>query len=403
MLALAVRGADPRAFAMVMATGIVSVALHQAGSPFLSAALLWVAVAGFVVLVGGFSWRAAGFFGDVRLDVTRPDRVFGYFAIPAAASVLAARLAGRGQHDVVSFLAVLTVVAWAVACFLVIAFLAAGTGLVRSRITEVNGTWQLWVVGTQSVAIAAVSAYTAGVVPDRLAAWAGLIVWSAGGVLYLAVTALVSTRLVTAGLAPGDPFAPYWVTMGAASITVLAAAQFLRITSFAVLSASRPAVTDVALAFWAIATGLIPVLLVTGAVRWLRGHAAQGFRRELWMMVFPAGMYATASMRIGTVAALPPVHEIGTAAVWVALAVWAAVFIGMVVWPVTWLRSARSAVRQQAVFASEYERGPFTREDNSAARHPGQIVSGCQGRSGGFAGPRKPRSLSGRSAPRMTR
>jgi hypothetical protein len=39
MLTPAVRGADPRAFAMVMAAGIVSVALRQAGSPGLSAAL----------------------------------------------------------------------------------------------------------------------------------------------------------------------------------------------------------------------------------------------------------------------------------------------------------------------------------------------------------------------------
>ena len=59
---------------------------------------------------------------------------------------------------------------------------------------------------------------------------AALILWSAGAAIYLVVTALVIIRLVTAGLAPGDPFAPYWVTMGAASITVLAATQILHIT-----------------------------------------------------------------------------------------------------------------------------------------------------------------------------
>jgi tellurite resistance protein TehA-like permease len=52
------------------------------------------------------------------------------------------------------------------------------------------------------------------------------------------------------------------------------------------------------------------------------------------MMVFPAGMYATASMRIGSVARVPAVHDTGTAAVWVAVAVWAAVFTAMVVSPV---------------------------------------------------------------------
>ncbi len=335
MLAPAVRGADPRAFAMVMATGIVSVALRQAGSARLSAALLWIASAAFVVLVAASVWRAAAFPADVRGDLARSDRVFSLFAVPAAASVLAARVTDRGQHVVVAALTACTALAWVAACCSVIAFLAARTGPLRERITDVNGTWQLWVVGTQSVAIAAGSAYAAGLVPDRLAAWAALIAWSAGAVLYLAVTALVSTRLVTVGLAPGDPFAPYWVTMGAASITVFAAAQFLHITALAVLSAPRPAVTDIALAFWVAATALIPVLAVTGVARWLRGHSPKGFRRELWMIVFPAGMYATASMRIGAEAGLPPIRELGTAAVWVAAAVWAAVFAWMVAWPIT--------------------------------------------------------------------
>jgi tellurite resistance protein TehA-like permease len=335
-VALAVRGADPRAFAMVMATGIVSVALREAGSSFLSVALLWVASAAFVVLAAASVGRAAAYPADVRRDLTRPDGVFSFFALPAAASVLAARVTDR---DVVAALTVLAALAWVAACIVVVAFVVRPTGP-RRAITDVNGTWQLWVVGTQSTAVAAGSAYAVGLVPERLAAWAALILWSAGAVIYLVVTALVITRLVTAGLAPGDPFAPYWVTMGAASITVLAAAQILHITGPAVLAASRAAVTDLALAFWAAATGLIPVLAVAGAVRWRRGHAATGFRRELWMIVFPAGMYATASMRIGIEAGLPPIRELGTAAAWVAAAVWAAVFAAMLAWPITRWRSA---------------------------------------------------------------
>jgi tellurite resistance protein TehA-like permease len=48
------------------------------------------------------------------------------------------------------------------------------------------------------------------------------------------------------------------------------------------------------------------------------------------MVVFPAGMYATASMRIGATAGVPAVRDIGTAAAWVATAVWAAVFAWMI-------------------------------------------------------------------------
>jgi tellurite resistance protein TehA-like permease len=327
---------------MVMATGIVSVALRQAGSPGLSAALLWVASAAFVVLAAASVWRVARFPADVRGDLTRPDRVFSVFAIPAAASVFAARLVEEGQHDVVAALTAFTALAWAAAFSAVAAFLA-GRAVTHRAIAGVNGTWQLWVVGTASVAIAATSAHAAGAVPDRLAAWAASVAWAAGALLYVLVTALVITRLRAVGLAPGEPFAPYWVTMGAASITVLAAAQILHITGPTVLAAFRPVLTGLALGFWSLATALIPVLAVAGAVRWWRGHAAKGYRRELWMIVFPAGMYATASMRIGAEAGVPLIRAVGTAAVWVAAAAWAAVFAAMIAWPVAWWRTARPA------------------------------------------------------------
>jgi len=124
MLAPAVRGADPRAFAMVRATGIVSVALRQAGNTTLSAALLWIASAAFVVLVVASVWRTVAFPADVRGDLARPDRVFSFFAVPAAASVLAARVTDPGQHDVVAALTAFTALAWVAACCVVGAFLA---------------------------------------------------------------------------------------------------------------------------------------------------------------------------------------------------------------------------------------------------------------------------------------
>ena len=143
------------------------------------------------------------------------------------------------------------------------------------------------------------------------------------------ITALVITRLRVARLRPGDPVAPSWVTVCAASITVLGAAQVVGVTAAAALTGFRAGLTDVGLVFWSVATGLIPALAVFGAVRWRRGLTAREFRREWWMIVFPAGMYATASMRIGTVAGVPLIHETGTAAAWIAVAVWAAVFTWM--------------------------------------------------------------------------
>jgi tellurite resistance protein TehA-like permease len=321
---------------MVMATGIVSVALHLAGSAVLSAVLLWVAAVAFVVLVGVSAGRVVAFGPEVRGELSRPDRLFSYFAFPAAASVLGARLAETGPAGpagpvaaLVAILTAVTALAWVALIGVVAAFLARWPGP-RRAVTAVNGTWQLWVVGTQSTAIAATSAYAAGVLPARLAAWAAVTVWAAGAALYPAVTALVVTRLWVAGLAPGDPVAPYWVTMGAASITMLGAAEVIGVAAAAGLAGFRPALADLGLVFWSVATGLIPALVLFAALRWRYGLAPRGFRRELWMIVFPAGMYATASIRIGSAAEAPAVHDTGTVAVWVAAAVWAAVCVWMI-------------------------------------------------------------------------
>lgn len=329
---------------MVMATGIMSVALRLAGHPALSAALLWVAAAAFAVLVVASVWRVAALGRDVRGELGRPDRLFGYFAFPAAASVLGARLAGDGPSGLVAVLAAVTAVAWVGLTGVVLSFLAAWPGPHRA-IADVNGSWQLWVVGTQSVAIAAASAYAAGVLPGRPAAWVALVAWAAGAALYLLVTALVATRLSVAGLAPGDPVAPYWVTMGAASITTLGAAQALQVTEVVgstALTGARAGLTDLGLVFWSVATALIPALAAFGAVRWCRGLTPRGFRREWWMIVFPAGMYATASMRLGAAAGVPAIHDTGTAAAWVAAAVWAAVFSWMTGSTVARLRAGRT-------------------------------------------------------------
>jgi tellurite resistance protein TehA-like permease len=54
----AVRGAEPAWFAMVMATGIVSAALRQAGWPGPARVLRGGAAACFVVIAAAVGWRA---------------------------------------------------------------------------------------------------------------------------------------------------------------------------------------------------------------------------------------------------------------------------------------------------------------------------------------------------------
>jgi tellurite resistance protein TehA-like permease len=136
---------------------------------------------------------------------------------------------------------------------------------------------------------------------------------------------------VVAGPGRENPTAPYWVTMGAASVTVLAAAQILRSPGPAALGPVRPVLTAAAVVFWAIASGLIPLLIARGAWRHLYRREPLRYRADLWMIVFPAGMYATASLQLGTADRLPLIHGAGMVAVWPAVAAWALTFAAMTV------------------------------------------------------------------------
>lgn len=325
------RGVHPGSFAVVMATGIVSAALRQAGSLQLSRVLLAIAAASFTVLLGASAWQAALFPAEMRGDLRSPDRAFTSFAFVAACNVLGYGLAGHGL-DYAAALAAAGLLAW-----LVLTCLVPGRLTIRSRtrpaVTDVNGSWYLWAVGTQSLVIAAAFLRAGGLVQARAAALAAVTAWSAGVVLYLAITVAVAARLLLAGLGPRDATAPYWVAMGAASITVLAAVQILHITGQPSAGASRAVMTGLAVTFWALATCLIPPLIARSTWRHLRMHAAARYRADLWMIVFPAGMYAAASMQLGAAAGLPLVHQIGAAATWAAAAAWALCFAAMITAP----------------------------------------------------------------------
>ncbi len=311
-----------------MATGIVSSALRLAGYPDLSAGLVAVAAAAFAVLLAVSAYRAAAFPGCMLADLACPRRAFTCFAFTAAGALLGARAAADDQRVAAAVLTAMALAIWLALTWLVPGRLA---GRDRAAITDVNGSWYLWAVATQALAIAA--AGQAGRPGwGWLAASAAVAGWAAGVMLYGAITGLVTWRLRRAPLTPQDPTAPYWVAMGAASISVLAAAQILRSPAAASLGApGRRLVTGLAAGLWALATCLVPPLTVRSAWRHLHARVPVAYRADLWMIVFPAGMYATASMQLGTASRLPVLYSIGAAVTWPAAAAWALVFAAMIV------------------------------------------------------------------------
>ncbi|WP_346074243.1 tellurite resistance/C4-dicarboxylate transporter family protein [Saccharopolyspora thermophila] len=327
------RGLNPGVFAFVMATGIVSIGLDGAGVPVASDALLLVGLAGYVVLVVVSGWRLLRWPRQVVADVVSA-RGFTFLTFVAASDVLAARLALDGWwRSATAFLIVG-----------VLAYLVLGYGVPLGMIAEprrhptldqVNGTWFMWVVGTQSVAVAAATLAPSG--PTTVLAVVGLVCWATGLVLYLLLAGLGLARLLVRPVDASELVPPYWIFMGAAAITVLAGTRLVTLPDATQLL-SRDLFTGTSVVLWSFCSWLIPLLVALGVWRHIGRREPLRYDTALWSIVFPVGMYGVASDQLGRVTGAPWLVALGGRDVWVALAVWIIVFAAMLVAGHRWLR-----------------------------------------------------------------
>lgn len=334
-VAAAAEDLTPGAFAFVMATGIVSTALAGHGASAISAVLLWIAGAGYVVLWAGYLWRAVFRWQRFRADLAGP-RGFAFLTLVAASDVLAGRLALDGHYGTAAALAAVGVAGWLI--------LGYGAPLLRicSRhalwLRQVNGTWFIWVVGTQSVAVAAaaLAPHTGGRALGILAS----TFWAVGLMQYLLVASLALARLLLEPLEPKELIPSYWVFMGAAAISVLAGAGLLRLSPGDALLPGA-FVLGVSAVTWSFCTWLIPLLLALGVWRHVLHRVTLRYETSLWSMVFPVGMYGVATEELGEAAGWDWMTTTGFGQAWVALAVWTAVFTAMLTAPIATLLRSR--------------------------------------------------------------
>lgn len=336
----AVRSLSPGYFALVMATGIISVGMRLRGHARISVALLVVCAASYLVLLALTCWRLVRYRSAIADDFTNPRRAFGFFTFVAGTNVLGVRLAVTGQYTLTAILLVIAGLSWIVLGYVVPWTAVLGRNA-RPVVADANGSWFIWVVASQSVAVAAASLERiAGAERDLLGVLA-VLSWSVGIFLYAAVGVLVALRMMLYDLRPEDLDPPYWVSMGACAITVLAGSRILEMVGAPMVEATRGLVAGASVVFWAFATWLIPVLVAAGWWRHRIHRVPLRYEATLWSVVFPLGMYAVAGIYLGHADKLPIVGHVGAVMLWVAFVVWALTFIAMI------FHLARTAVRSR--------------------------------------------------------
>jgi tellurite resistance protein TehA-like permease len=158
-----------------------------------------------------------------------------------------------------------------------------------------------------------------------------LAMWLGGGMLYLWIIALIFYRYTFFPMSPSDLAPPYWINMGAAAISTLAGTALVTASPHSpVVQQILPFVRGFTLMWWATATWWIPMLVILGVWRHIFRKFPFRYDPLYWGAVFPLGMYTVCTYRLSTAVDAAYLVEIPRVFVFVALAAWATVAVGMV-------------------------------------------------------------------------
>lgn len=302
----------PASGAVVMGTGIVSIALLLDRQRVLSDVLLvldgltWVAL---VVLLPARAWQDWTRF---RVDTRHPTALTSI----AGTGVLGTRLtlAGWDWAGVVLLLVGLAIWVWLV--------------------PHVLRHWQLPTIGASfilTVATESLALLAATLALQERSDWllfCAFVPFGLGLLFYLYVLRHFDWHQLATGI--GD----HWVTGGALAISTVAAGRIaLAARASSSLDNGHGPMRTIALVLWCLTIAWLPALLLNEL---RRPRLSYNVRR--WSTVFPFGMYAACSFVVGAVAKLSGITQFAQVWVWVAFAVWLVVLGAM-------LRRAPALVR----------------------------------------------------------
>lgn len=316
-----VRHLPPGSFAFVMASGILSTAFEQVHWTVVSVVLLVIAIAGGVVIAVAQVWRLCSYPRQMAADARNPSVSFGFLTVVAAINVVGVRLFTPHAPVATIVLTILSVPLWILLVYGLPAALMLGPSA-RPAIQSADGSWFLWVVSTQSLAVAT------GILGEHYATEAlaalSTALWGIGVMLYLMLATLVTLKLLTASHGGEGTMNPsYWIYMGATAITVLAGSQLVGMPlGLPIVEAVRPVVAGFTFVLWAFGAWWMPLLVVFGLWRHAVRRVPLRYEAGLWSIVFPLGMFAVASVHFGRAEHLQLMTEIGLVGTGVAAAAW---------------------------------------------------------------------------------
>jgi len=317
-------------FALVMATGALSIGTYLLGMTMIAHTLLVVNIVAFLILWVLTLIRLIKFFPEVIADLTSHANGPGFFTLVAGTCVFGSQLIIVLEHYAIAR------VLWYVAILLWIMimytfFTAVTIRKNKPTIAEgINGAWLIATVATQSIAILGTLLLPYLVLGVEIVLFFTICMYFLGCMLYLNIITLIFYRFTFVEFKYEAFSLPYWINMGAVAITTLSGATLiLHADNFPLLTEITPFLKGFTLFFWITGTWWMPLLFILMIWRYIYHHYPLTYDPQFWGMVFPLAMYTTSTYQLSEALQLPFLLIIPKIMVFIALTAWVFSFLRM--------------------------------------------------------------------------
>lgn len=326
-----IRKLSPSYFAMVMATGIVSIASEFLGLPWIAMGLFWLNIFAYLILFIAFSLRFILFKKEFLHDLFDHASGPGFFTTVAATCILGGQFILLWENFHVA------VILWylGIALWLVITYIIFTTFTIKEikpPLEEgINGAWLLAVVSTQSLAVLSAQLSMHFESYKLIINFFAFSMWLWGGMQYIWMISLIFYRYTFFKFSPSDLSPPYWINMGAMAISTLAGSLLIINTPHApFLLSTLGFLKGFSVFYWATGTWWIPMLIILAGWRHLYKKFPLTYDPLYWGAVFPLGMYTACTYMMAKAMDLEFLLPISEYFIYVALLAWATTFIGLI-------------------------------------------------------------------------